>query len=287
MNYYTDKYLFLLNNLNKLSKDKIIITHENRRDRTGSFLGIDLLCYAFSKYNNFEFQFYHIKRNKIFNSDILHNFMGLNLSIKKINPNEVNIIKISDINNINNENNVILFNDETKDIENLMIKQTNFNDFFPLEFRKSLYNNFNKINPSYPIYFKKDMTNIAIHMRRGDITPTYYSHAYFPNMYFINLINELNKEYKNANIHIFSCQTNKEGWDDFNKLNVTLHLRNDWSRDNLKYEMIDIHHFINADVLVIGGTFSYVPAFFNLNTIYYPSAYWHSSLKHWKYYKSK
>jgi hypothetical protein len=205
----------------------------------------------------------------------------------------MNIIKINDnnfINKINKKNDkdtVILFNDETKDIEQLMISQTNFDEFFPLQFRKSLYDNFNKVNPNFPIYFKKGMTNIAIHIRRGDITPNYFAHAYFPNKYFVNLIKKLTKKYENPNIHIFSCKTNKEGWSDFEKLNVVLHLREDWSNDNLKYEKIDIHHFIKADVLVIGGTFSYIPAFFNLKTIYYPSTYWHSSLKHWNYYKSK
>ena len=54
-------------------------------------------------------------------------------------------------------------------------------------------------------------------------------------------------------------------------MNVTLHLREDFSNDNLKYEKFDMHHFIKADVLVIGGTFSYIPAFFNLNTIYLTS----------------
>ena len=131
------------------------------------------------------------------------------------------------------------------------------------------------------------MTNIAIHIRRGDITPKYYPHAYFPNKYFIKLINKLKQKYKNHNIHIFSCKSNEEGWSDFEDLDVELHLREDWSNDNLKYEKIDMVHFIKADVLVIGGTFSYVPAFFNLNDVYYPNKYWHPKLNHWINYECK
>ena len=59
------------------------------------------------------------------------------------------------------------------------------------------------------------MTNIAIPIRRGDITPTYFSHAYFPYKYFLNLIKIFIKKYENPNIHVFSCKTNKEGWNDF------------------------------------------------------------------------
>jgi len=112
-------------------------------------------------------------------------------------------------------------------------------------------------------------------------------HAYFPNKVFVNLIKKFSKEYKNPNIILFSCETNKEGWDDFKNLNCELKLRADFSHDNLKYEKIDIQHFIEADVLVIGGTFSYVPAFLNKNKVYFPETFWHSKLEHWINYKNK
>lgn len=281
-----------LNNINsylkKISKNNnIIISHENRKDRLGSFLGIDLFTYAYCNYNNYEFKFYHIENNPYINLNDIHSFLGWDSIIKYTNQTD-NFIRVSELDfSKEKEENIILFDTETNKIQNLMNNQSLFNNYFPFEFRNSLHQNFININSYFPIYFKKNMTNIAIHIRRGDITQEYYTHAYFSNKYFIELINELKQKYKNYNIHIFSCKTNNEGWNDFNNLDVKLHLREDWSNDNLKYEKIDMVHFIKADVLVIGGTFSYVPAFFNLNDVYYPNKYWHPKLNHWIDYQCK
>ena len=89
-----------LNNINShlknISKNNnIVISHENRNDRTGSFLGIDLFTYAYCNYNNYEFKFHHIENNQHFNSNNIHSFLGWD-SIKYTNQynNFINILEL-------------------------------------------------------------------------------------------------------------------------------------------------------------------------------------------------
>jgi hypothetical protein len=284
--------------------NNIIITHKNRCDGIGSSFLLIIFLYSFAIYNNYIFNMNkNSDDNIIIDYSIFSNFYGLTklVNIIDLKKHSFETISYKDFNkkNIQKTNNTIYcFDDNTKDLENCMKNITDFNNYFPLNFRQKLFNNFKLINKNYPEYFNKSMVNIAIHIRRGDIcfpqNIKTFEHAYFPNKYFVLLINSFHKKYKNANIHIFSNKENTEGWDDFKDLNVTLHLRsriaNGLSKNNQKqihYEKKDICHFCEADILVIGGTFSYVAAFFNLNTVYYPMNYWHSSLKHWIPYKCK
>ena len=282
---------------NFFEKKQIVFTHENRGDRSGSFLQIDLLCYAYANFNKIKFMFLPNgimgKKNVSCNPDRLRSFFGFNNDIDYINSDSLKFIKeISqdtlseiDFQNKNNEiEHILKINDNTRNFEKIMLKKNPFDEYFPLNFRQHLNSNFKLTNQNNPIYFNKEMTNIAIHIRRGDVTPTRYKHAYFKNKIFIDIIKTFYKKYKNPNIHVFGCKSNSEGWDDFKSLNITLHLREDngWSEEIL----IDMQHFIEADVLVIGSTFSYVPAFLNLNTVYFPNSFWHPPLNHWKLYNS-
>lgn len=267
-----------------LENKKIIITHQPRTDRSGSFLLVDLFFYVFSKRWNYDFKIdmdFKNKKSQLSNPKILYDFFGWNNLIGFINNKEKFInISENEFTNKNRENNYIITND-TKIFENIMIKLDDFDNYFNKNLRKKLFYSFKKNNINYPIYFNKSSTNISIHIRRGDVDTRYYKHAYFPNNIFVKLIRLFSEKYKNANINVFSCERNVEGWNDFKNLNCKLHLRKNWSNDGLKFEKIDIQHFIESDILVIGGTFSYLPGFLNQNIVYYPEMYWHSPLKHW------
>lgn len=117
--------------------------------------------------------------------------------------------------------------------------------------------------------------NIAIHIRRGDITNI--SYTYVPISYYINLLDNLRSLYPNSRYFIFTeiNSNNQHEFDDLQKKNQDLILMND----------IDIlttmEYMIKADVLVITKScFSYVAGLYNMNTVYYQSFH-HSKLPRW------
>ena len=112
--------------------------------------------------------------------------------------------------------------------------------------------------------FEKDKTNVAIHIRRGDINEKSGDERFTNDEHYIKIINVINKKYNNANICIF---TEKEG------INIDVFL----TSPNVKIlHDIDVlqtfEYFCNADVLIVAkSTFSYLPALYNTsNEIYIP-----------------
>ena len=125
--------------------------------------------------------------------------------------------------------------------------------------------------------FKNDKTNIAIHIRRGDVEKdSYYSKRYTDNEVYIKIIEKLQKKYDNCNICIFSEGT--DGFDEFRKMN-NVKLLNDL--DILE----TFEYFCNADVLIIAkSSLSYLAGLYNKNPeIYIEKSFWHSKLSRWNY----
>jgi hypothetical protein len=117
--------------------------------------------------------------------------------------------------------------------------------------------------------------------RRRDDNPT--RTAWIPNRVFLQLIERIRRTANEPlQVHVFSNESNEEGWRDFEDIGCTLHLRRDHSSNPLlTEEKIDWRHFIAADILVVGGTFSYVPALLSNHTVYFPESFWHPRLSEW------
>jgi hypothetical protein len=113
----------------------------------------------------------------------------------------------------------------------------------------------------YPIMYDSNLTNIAIHIRRGDdINEEDKSYRWIDSLIYDNLIIELNGIIENPHFHIFS-------WGNPN-LSITI--------PNITYHTVNsgekfIEHFncmVHSDILVVGSsTFSISAGFFNKNKV--------------------
>ncbi len=127
------------------------------------------------------------------------------------------------------------------------------------------YLNTNSINKIKKYYYSnpkpKVDTDIAIHIRRGDVTPTHAVGRFFELNYYLEIINKLKKKYPNRIISIFS-QGNPEMFDELKSENIKFELDKD-----IQYTF---HSMVRANVLVIGcSAFSDAAAYLNENKIYY------------------
>jgi len=117
-----------------------------------------------------------------------------------------------------------------------------------------------------------DNIDIAIHIRRGDVTSS-IKNRYTSNSYYNKIIKFLNSKYPNYKINIFS-----EGiLNDFDELkgnNISFKL-------NKSIEET-FHSLVKAKILVIAkSSFSYSAAILNSNEIYYINFH-HKPLNNWK-----
>ena len=126
-------------------------------------------------------------------------------------------------------------------------------------------------------YFSTEKPNIgnidiAIHIRRGDVSKKRNNTRYTDNSVYIKIIKHLRIKYPSYTITIFS-----EGkYDDFKELGL--------EEKNFKLN-IDIcetfHSLACAKVLITSiSSFSYCAALINANTVYYTS-FWHKKIDHW------
>jgi len=118
-------------------------------------------------------------------------------------------------------------------------------------------------------------TNIAIHVRRGDVTKTKNNDRYISTEIIKKIINNIQEKYSNAMIYIFTEITdeNKNEFQDIINNKIIL-------KANLD-DIYTINHLIFADVLIMSkSSFSYVAGLYNPNKVYYFN-FWHSSLPIW------
>lgn len=113
----------------------------------------------------------------------------------------------------------------------------------------------------YKTIYDPSRTNVAIHIRRGDITERLNSDRWKSNSYYNDVIQKISNKEKNATFYIFS-----EGSEsDFSEI----------KGDNIKFilngnDVDSFHHMCHADKLVTGqSTFSILAAYINKNTILY------------------
>jgi hypothetical protein len=124
------------------------------------------------------------------------------------------------------------------------------------------------------IYFKKDVINIAIHIRRGDVNKSQYPDRYLSTSYFKTIIDKLLDQTPTANVCIFTEITpeNREEFNIFTNIKII-------SGGDI---LTTFEHLSNADILITSkSSFSYVAALYNENTVLYTN-FWHNPLPHWK-----
>jgi hypothetical protein len=123
---------------------------------------------------------------------------------------------------------------------------------------------------SKPVIEKVD---IAIHIRRGDVTMNKHSRKYTSNSYYNKIIKFLNYKYPTYKIVIFS-EGSKEDFNEFDGKNLSFRL-------NKSIEET-FHSFVSAKILVTAkSAFSYSAAILNSNEIYYINNK-HKPLTNWK-----
>tara|TARA_Y100000389_G_C17450032_1_gene514146 strand:+ start:617 stop:2518 length:1902 start_codon:yes stop_codon:yes gene_type:complete len=136
------------------------------------------------------------------------------------------------------------------------------------------------------IYFSKskpDLTydsnyiNLAIHIRRGDVSNTKHLSRFTTNKDYINILQKINLD--NTAIHIFSEGDDSDFQDivaSFPNNKIVMHMN-----DNIQ---LSFHYLVMADILVIAkSSFSYCAALINSGKIIANNirGWWHKPLKRW------
>jgi hypothetical protein len=122
--------------------------------------------------------------------------------------------------------------------------------------------------------YSKDTTNIAIHIRRGDVSKDANSNRYTENSYYVKIIEKIQKKYDNCNIFIFT--QGSEDLDEFRKIK-NVKIMND-------LDILETFEYLcNADVFIMAkSSLSYLAALYNNNNNVYIQPFWHSKLARWK-----
>jgi len=118
-----------------------------------------------------------------------------------------------------------------------------------------------------------DPIDIAIHIRRGDVTKEKNSERYKENVAYRNILKKICLLYP-GKITVFS----EGSYEDF----IDLGLEKECFR--LNTDMFEIFHsLVSAKVLVMGfSSFSYCAGLLNPHTVYHEDTFWHHKLDHWK-----
>mmetsp|Transcript_12407 Transcript_12407/g.25388 ORF Transcript_12407/g.25388 Transcript_12407/m.25388 type:complete len:599 (+) Transcript_12407:193-1989(+) len=124
------------------------------------------------------------------------------------------------------------------------------------------------------VWIDPNAIHIALHVRRGDITPEKRWDVWIGDDQFIALIemvkryiqivrrgdNPGNEDEVKTEVHLFSEAYGTTNWGKYGNLITRLHLAPKGSRD-VGLNIRDWKHFVTADVLIVGGTFSRIPAY--------------------------
>lgn len=125
------------------------------------------------------------------------------------------------------------------------------------------------------VYFKHNVLNIAVHIRRGDVSELRNTDRYLSTQYFKTIVDKLLLQYQDANVCIFTELTseNRHQFDIFNSLNATIVSAGDI--------LTTFEHLTKADILITSkSSFSYLSALYNQNTVLY-TPFWHKPLCTW------
>jgi hypothetical protein len=124
-------------------------------------------------------------------------------------------------------------------------------------------------------FYSPNDFNIAVHVRRGDVSQVHNNNRYASTEQVMDIINNLRRIYQQGIIYIFTeiTEENKNEFDSILCDNIILKANED---------VIDtLNHLINADVLVLGkSSFSYLAGLYNPNIVYNVN-FWHTPMPNW------
>lgn len=114
--------------------------------------------------------------------------------------------------------------------------------------------------------------DVAIHIRRGDVSLNNYSDRYTKDEYYLKLIKYLRNKNKNLTFCVYS-EGKPNDFKIYTENNVNLRLNYDLQKT--------FHEMVTAKILIMAkSSLSYSAAILNENTVYYTS-FWHKKLDHW------
>jgi hypothetical protein len=125
-------------------------------------------------------------------------------------------------------------------------------------------------------HFFPDKTNIAIHVRRGDVNSNDHPIRFTPIEYYYKIVDHFEKTVPNINICIFS-EVSETNHNEFEELGKKKHVRVLTNLDILT----TFEYMVCSDILVTSkSSFSYLAGLLNPNSVVYMD-FWHSPLNHW------
>lgn len=140
--------------------------------------------------------------------------------------------------------------------------------------------------------YNKSKTNVAVHVRRGDIIDR--KHRFrrrgSPNEYYLNLMKQINKDYDNCKFYVFSQnKSHKRGKQDKSIKGNTSAFK-DFLETDMDVELIlddcpfsDFHHITMSDVIIMSkSAFSYVPGLLSNARILYNKDFWFKPKSSWE-----
>lgn len=119
------------------------------------------------------------------------------------------------------------------------------------------------------------MFEIAVHVRRGDVSPCRYKRRYLPNKHYLELIERHLPKNRDTHVTIFSESDSFESFDDFRSRGFDV---------QLDTELAGVWKALaSADVTILSRSyFSFVPAAVNPNTVVYTDFFEFEPLESWE-----
>ncbi|UCE36779.1 MAG: hypothetical protein JSW00_14875 [Thermoplasmata archaeon] len=126
------------------------------------------------------------------------------------------------------------------------------------------------------LYFDLSRINVAIHLRRGDVTKDSHPKRYTSNRFVLGIVKEVSDALSDLGqkpiFHIYS-QGYKRDFSEIDQNGIDFHLN--------ECVFTTFHHMVSADVLVMAkSSFSYSAALFSKGVILY-LPFWHKPIKNW------
>lgn len=132
-------------------------------------------------------------------------------------------------------------------------------------------NYYSTSKPCIP-YFDENYINVAVHIRRGDVTNTGPMGRWMCDEHYLSAMQRIRKEHKKVFFHVFS-EGNKDQFVKFWAKDVQFHLNGDIEET--------FHALVIADILLTSkSAFSYSAALLSEGIIYYTKC-WLPKLSHW------
>lgn len=121
------------------------------------------------------------------------------------------------------------------------------------------------------LFTNKEVTTVAVHVRRGDITREDRNDIFMPDELFVATIAKVRdmmlKAGRSSEVHLFSEDYGTVNWTAYDGLVDHFHLApqlNPATRGDkmdMHLNVRDWKHFVKADILVAGGSFSHLPGY--------------------------